>query len=60
VSDDPVNSAMILQNNMQLVSAGGINARDVTTTRSQSNFAVNFFDVASCKLIGGYKTLNIQ
>ncbi|KAM0688072.1 Eukaryotic translation initiation factor 3 subunit I [Conglomerata obtusa] len=56
VTEDPVNSAVIMRSNTKLVSAGGINARDVTLTRSKTNFSVNFFDVGTKNLVGGFST----
>ncbi|KAM0677972.1 Eukaryotic translation initiation factor 3 subunit I [Binucleata daphniae] len=54
VSDDPVNSAVITQDNTKVVSVGGIDAMDVTLTRGKNCFNVNFFDVGNSELVGSY------
>ncbi|KAM0675132.1 Eukaryotic translation initiation factor 3 subunit I [Gurleya vavrai] len=56
VTEDPVNSAVIMRDNVKIVSSGGLNARDVTLTRSKSSFSVDFFDIGKGEFIGGYNT----
>ncbi|KAG0419567.1 Eukaryotic translation initiation factor 3 subunit I, partial [Dictyocoela roeselum] len=45
ISNDPVNSSALSPENDKLLNAGGIPARDVTTTKSIRRFDVNFYDV---------------
>lgn len=56
VTENPVNSAAIFRTNDKLICAGGLTARDVTTTRSSTQFDVNFFDIATTNLVGSYST----
>ena len=54
--DEPINSACVFHTNDKLVAVGGIDARDVTTTRGKSTFDTNMFDVVTQKKIGAYTT----
>lgn len=56
VNDDPVNSAVITHNNDKIISAGGMDAMDVTLTRGKSGFNVNFFDIGNGDFVGSYST----
>ncbi|EHY64968.1 eukaryotic translation initiation factor 3, partial [Nematocida ausubeli] len=56
LSDSPNNAARVSPDNRILVSAGGVAARDVTTSTGQGNFNIEFFDCATSKLVGYYKT----
>ncbi|EIJ87827.1 translation initiation factor 3 subunit I [Nematocida parisii] len=56
LSDSPNNAARVSPDNRILVSAGGVDARDVTTSTGQGNFNIEFFDCATSKLVGYYKT----
>ncbi|KAH9386829.1 translation initiation factor 3 subunit I [Nematocida major] len=56
LSDSPNNTARVFPDNRILVSAGGVDARYVTTSTGQGNFNIEFFDCATSKLIGYYKT----
>ncbi|KAG0439034.1 Eukaryotic translation initiation factor 3 subunit I [Dictyocoela muelleri] len=56
ISNDPVNSSALTAKNDKLLNAGGIPARDVTTTKSNLQFDVNFYDVVTEKYIGSYST----
>lgn len=55
LSDSPNNTARVTPDNRILVSAGGIDARDVTTS-GKGNFNIEFFDCATSKLVGYYRT----
>lgn len=52
--EEPVNSACIFPTNDKLVTVGGIDARDVTTTKGKGVFDANFFDVVTQQKIGTY------
>lgn len=56
VTEESVNCSAIFRSNDILVNAGGMSARDVTTTSSKSGFSVNFFDVVDGKMKGSYTT----
>jgi translation initiation factor 3 subunit I len=56
VCEEPVNCAVIFNTNDKLVCVGGIEARDVTTTKGRSSFEANFFDVVTARKIGSYAT----
>ncbi|UYI26478.1 translation initiation factor-like protein [Encephalitozoon cuniculi] len=56
VCEEPVNCAAIFNTNDKVICVGGINARDVTTTKGKSSFEANFFDVVTCEKIGSYST----
>lgn len=56
ITEESVNCSAVFRTNDILISAGGMTARDVTTTRSNSSFNVNFFDIVDCKLKGSYST----
>ncbi|ADM12344.1 translation initiation factor IF3 subunit 2 [Encephalitozoon intestinalis ATCC 50506] len=56
VCEEPVNCAAIFNTNDKVICVGGINARDVTTTKGKSSFDANFFDVVTCEKIGSYST----
>ncbi|AFN83827.1 translation initiation factor IF3 subunit 2 [Encephalitozoon romaleae SJ-2008] len=56
VCEEPVNCASIFNTNDKVICVGGINARDVTTTKGKSSFDANFFDVVTCEKIGSYST----
>ncbi|KAI5191109.1 translation initiation factor 3 subunit I [Nematocida minor] len=56
LSDSPNNAARVSPDNRMLISAGGVDARDVTTSTGQGNFNVEIFDCATSKLVGYYKT----
>jgi translation initiation factor 3 subunit I len=56
VCEEPVNCAVIFSTNDKLVCVGGIEARDVTTTKGRSSFEANFFDVVTARKIGSYAT----
>ena len=52
--DEPVNSAAIFPTNDKLVVVGGIDARDVTTTRGKGSFDALFFDVVTQQRVGHF------
>lgn len=54
--DEPVNSAFIFPTNDIVVAAGGINARDVTTTKGKGTFDTIFFDVVTQEKVGLFRT----
>lgn len=54
--EEPINCACISSGNNILVAVGGINARDVTTTKGKGTFDTYFYDVVTRKKIGSYKT----
>lgn len=54
--EEPVNCAAIFGTNDKVICAGGINARDVTTTKGKTSFDANFFDAVTCEKIGSYST----
>ncbi|KAF7683520.1 Eukaryotic translation initiation factor 3 subunit I [Astathelohania contejeani] len=55
-AEEPINSATIFVDNLKVVCCGGLNARDVTSTRGKSYFEVNFYDVITAKKVGAYGT----
>ncbi|KAI5149445.1 translation initiation factor 3 subunit I [Enteropsectra breve] len=55
-SDEPVNCTAIFNTNDVVVAVGGIQARDVTTTRGNSLFETNFYDIVTHRKVGSYKT----
>lgn len=55
-SEDPINSVAIFNTNDVLVCAGGVNARDVTTTHGKGSFDTNFFDIVTQEKVGYYAT----
>lgn len=54
--DEPINSACIFSTNDKLVAVGGIDAKDVTTTRGKGTFDTNVFDVVTQNKVGTYTT----
>lgn len=54
--EEPINSAAIFNTNDKVICAGGINARDVTTTKGKSSFDTNVFDIVTQQKIGCYTT----
>lgn len=54
--DEPINCACIFPTNDKIIAVGGINARDVTTTKGKGTFETNFFDIITQKKIGSFKT----
>lgn len=56
VCEEPVNCAVVFNTNDKAICVGGINARDVTTTKGKSSFDANFFDVVTAEKIGSYST----
>lgn len=55
-TEEPINSACIFSTNDKVLCVGGINARDVTTTRGKSSFDTSFFDIVTQQKIGSYTT----
>lgn len=55
-SEDPVNSSCIFNTNDKVICAGGINARDVTTTKGKGTFETNFYDIVTQDKIGSFHT----
>lgn len=56
VSEEPINAADIFSTNDKIVCVGGIDARDVTTTKGKHGFDTNFFDVITTEKIGYFTT----
>jgi len=54
--EEPINSACIFNTNDKVICAGGINARDVTTTKGKSSFETSFFDIVTQLKIGSFNT----
>ncbi|KAI5191672.1 translation initiation factor 3 subunit I [Nematocida sp. AWRm77] len=54
LSDSPINTAKVSPNNAMVVTAGGIDARDVTTKGGKGKFYIEFFDCVTSKLLGYY------
>lgn len=54
--EEPVNCAVVFNTNDKAACVGGINARDVTTTKGKSSFDASFFDVVTEEKIGSYST----
>lgn len=54
--EEPVNCAVIFNTNDKVICVGGIDARDVTTTRGKSSFDANFFDIITSEKVGSYTT----
>jgi translation initiation factor 3 subunit I len=54
--EEPINCANIFPTNDKVVAVGGINARDVTTTKGKSSFDTNFFDIVTQQKIGYFTT----
>lgn len=55
-AEEPINCACIFGTNDKVVCVGGINARDVTTTKGKGSFDTNFFDIVTQQKIGSYTT----
>lgn len=55
-SEEPINSVAVFGTNDVAVCVGGINARDVTTTRGKGSFDTIFFDIVTQQRIGHYAT----
>jgi len=53
---EPVNAACIKNTNDIAVLAGGIDARDVTTTKGKGSFSTTFYDIVSSRKVGSYTT----
>ncbi|ORD94517.1 EIF3I [Enterospora canceri] len=53
-AEEPVNSAAIFPTNDIVISGGGINARDVTTTKGKSTFDTCFYDIVTTHRVGFY------
>lgn len=56
VCEEPINCAVVFNTNDKVICVGGINARDVTTTKGKSSFDTNFFDVVTSEKVGSYST----
>lgn len=54
--EEPINCAAMFNANDKAICVGGINARDVTTTKGKSSFDANFFDIVTCEKVGAYST----
>ncbi|KAI4291446.1 translation initiation factor 3 subunit I [Pancytospora philotis] len=54
--DEPINSACIFSTNDKLVAVGGMDARDVTTTKGKSTFDTCVYDVVTQAKVGSYTT----
>lgn len=54
VCEEPVNCAVIFGTNDKVVCVGGINARDVTTSKGKNKFDTKFYDVITTEQVGHY------
>ncbi|KAF9764803.1 Eukaryotic translation initiation factor 3 subunit I [Nosema granulosis] len=56
VCEEPVNSSAIFPTNDKVVCVGGVDARDVTTTKGKSTVDTSFFDIVTSERVGYFST----
>lgn len=56
VCEEPINSSSIFSTNDRVVCVGGVDARDVTTTKGKSTVDTSFFDIVTSERVGYFST----